>query len=510
MGHGGQNYPVQGQVPYRQQPTESAMIQESKGPKSLKTVERFFSLIDSGTLFASEDYLFFKKLRPEVCSAISHLLFWGRPFLEVSRGLDWPYEGLRQRYDIFRKIAEEEDKSQLRQQALLFLSFLPFPNQWDWLFKVEKLYPDDGEVKAFLAEERKKGSDRLRKKGRKVYKVRHFCQVLKAPGGENEKGVLRIFSIPYLFDSLQPLRQLSRRYLLLVEPPWGVVCRHTWLRKFSVLEDPTVFGVNSIEDISFLRSQSHAVPYGLAHGDYLFESLEVKPTRIKEFDIIFNATFDDLKRKRHELMLELLNHPLLKDVRALFLGRGKKAKVEHFKKLVKRAGLQGRVTVMANLLRENVPTHLSRCKIGVHLSLNENGCRSIYEYFRSDLPCVASSAMAGTNMSIFNPQTGMAVTDQELPEAIAFALEHLDHFTPRRWFLENSGSSNSTRRLNQFLRQLFENLGYQWRTDIVPLMSSGPGRYANPADYDLFKEEFAWIHDCLTSAGKLPIKVVLD
>ena len=495
---------------HSRQPMESGMMQESKGPESVKTLERFFALIDSSTLFASEESVFFKRLRSDVRSAISYLLFWGRPFLEDSRGLHWPYEGLRQRYDLFRKIAEGEEKSQLRQQALLFLSFLPFPRQWEWLFKVEKLYPDDGEVKSFLAEERKKGSERLQKKVQKEYKVRHFCQVLKAPGGEKEKGVLRIFSMPYLFDSLQHLRQLSRRYLLLVEPPWGVVFRHTWLRKFSVLEDPTVFGVNSTEDIGFIRSQSHVVPYGLAHGDYMAESLEFKPPRVKEFDIVFNATFDEMKRKRHESMLELLNHPLLTDVRALFLGRGQEAKVELFRKQVKRSGLQGRVTVMANLLRENVPAQLSRCKIGVHLSLNENGCRSIYEYFRSDLPCVASSSMAGTNLSIFNPQTGMAVTDQELPEAIAFALDHLKQFTPRRWFLENSGSSNSTRKLNQFLRQLFEKLGYHWRTDIVPLISSGPARYANPADYHLFREEFAWIHDCLTRSGELPVKVVLD
>jgi hypothetical protein len=486
------------------------MTQESKGPESIKTFERFFALIDSGTLFTSEDSFFFKKLRQQVLSAISYLLFWGRPFLEVAKGLDWPYEGLRKRYDIFRKIAEGANNTHQRQQALLFLAFLPFPDQWSWLFKVEKLYPDDGEVKDFLVDERKKGSERLQKKAQKKYKVRHFCQVLKAPGRENEKGVLRIFSIPYLFDSLEHLQQLSRRYILIVEPPWGVVFRHTWLRKFSVLEDPSVFGVNSTEDINFLKSQSRAVPFGLAHGDYMSESLEVKSSIVKEFDIVFNATFDEMKRKRHELMLELLNHHLLKDARALFLGRGKKAKVEHFRKLVKRAGLQGRVTVMANLLRENVPTQLSRCKVGVHLSLNENGCRSIYEYFRSDLPCVVSSSMAGTNLGIFNPQTGMAVTDEELPEAISFALDHLAHFTPRRWFLENSGSSNSSRRLNQFLIQLFQELGYQWQTDIVPLISSGPGRYANPRDYELFREEFGWIHNCLSRAGKLPIQITLD
>lgn len=497
-------------IAFKPQPTESGMIQQSKGPESIQTMERFFALIDSGTLFASEKSFFFKKLREEVRSAISYLLFWGRPFLEIARGLDWPYEGLRKRYDIFRKIAEGENKSHLRHQALFFLAFLPFPNQWSWLFKVEKLYPDDGEVKAFLADERKKGSERLQKKTQKKYKVRHFCQVLKAPERENEKGVLRIFSIPYLFDSLEHLRRLSRRYILIVEPPWGVVFRHTWLRKFSVLEDPSVFGVNSTEDINFLSSQSQIVPFGLAHGDYMSERFEVKSSPVKEFDIVFNATFDEMKRKRHALMLELLNHHLLKDARALFLGRGQKAKVDHFRKQVRRAGLQGRVTVMANLLRENVPTQLSRCKVGVHLSLNENGCRSIYEYFRSDLPCVVSSSMAGTNLGIFSPQTGMAVTDEELPTAISFALDHLDHFTPRRWFLESSGSSNSSRRLNQFLRQLFQGLGYQWRTDIVPLISSGPGRYANPADYELFREEFGWIHDCLRRGGELPIQITLD
>ena len=85
---------------------ESQMIQDRKGPESIQTMERFFALIDSGTLFVSENSFFFKKLRTEVHSAISYLLFWGRPFLEVTRGLDWPYEGLRKRYDIFGKIAE--------------------------------------------------------------------------------------------------------------------------------------------------------------------------------------------------------------------------------------------------------------------------------------------------------------------------------------------------------------------------------------------------------------------
>jgi hypothetical protein len=486
------------------------MTQEEKAIDSIRTMERFFALIDSGTLFASADHLFFRRVRQAVRSALSYLLFWGRPLLEVSRGIHWPYEGLRQRYEVFRKIAEGNEKNSLRREALFFLAFLPFPNQWTWLFQVEERYRDIEEVRAFLSEERRKGSERLKKKVQKVYKVRHFCQVLKAPERENEKGVLRIFAIPYVFDSLRHLRKLSRRYILLVEPPWAVVFRHSWLRKFSALEDPSVIGVGSTEDLSFLNDQPRIEPISLSHGDYLSETEEVQLSTDKEFDIAFNGSFDEMERKRHELMLELLGHDLLSETRALFLGRGQEKNVAYFKSAVKRAGLRGRVTVMANLQRDNVPKQLSRCKMGVHLSLNENGCRSIYEFFRSDLPCVISSSMAGTNLSIFNPQTGVAVTDQELPEAISFVSTHLEQFTPRRWFLQNSGSLNSSRRLNQFLNQLLVTLGYHWKTDIVPMVSSGPARYADPADYDRFRQEFLWIFDSLKSAGELPIKVVLD
>ena len=209
-------------------------------------------------------------------------------------------------------------------------------------------------------------------------------------------------------------------------------------------------------------------------------------------------------------MLELLQHQLLIDKKTLFLGRGKEKNVSYFKRLVVKAGLENRVAVMANVLRQDIPSQLARCKMGVHLSLNENGCRSLYEYFRSDLPCVISSSMPGTHLDIMNAQTGMAVTDSKLPEAIASVLTHGDRFAPRQWFLENSGSSRSSQKLNQFLKQLFKELGYTWQADIVPLLSGGPNRYANPSDYERFREEFLWIFDCFKNVGDIPFKIVLD
>jgi hypothetical protein len=486
------------------------MTQGEKARDSLATIDKFFSLIDSGDLFTRWDPLFHRKLRSDVLSALSYLLYWGRHILEETRGVSWPYEGLQKRYHIFKELAEGEKNSTLQRQALFFLALLPFPRQWSNLFKVEARYRDDVEIRAFLSEERQKVSDRLQKKVQKEYKLRHFCQVLKAPGKEYEKGVLRIFALPYLMANSKLFYQLNRRYIVYVEPPWGVVFRHTWLRNLSTAEDACVFGVGSADDILFLNSQPQMAPTPLAHGDYLSENDAVTLEQRKEYDLVFNGTYDDIPRKRHKLMLELLQHQLLMNKKALFLGRGHEKNVNHFKRLVSRAGLEGRVTVMANVLRQDIPSQLGRCKMGVHLSLNENGCRSLYEYFRSDLPCVISSSMPGTHLDIFNPQTGLAVTDNELPEAIASVLTHRDRFAPRRWFLENSGSSRSSQKLNQFLKQLFEKLGYGWQDDIVPLLSGGPNRYANPADYGRFKAEFRWIFSCLSNIGEIPIRIVLD
>jgi len=486
------------------------MTQGEKAQQSIATIDTFFSLIDSGDLFTGSDPLFHRKLRSDVLSALSYVLYWGRHILEETRGLSWPYDGLQKRYHLLSELADGEKNSYLQRQALFFLALLPFPRQWSNLFKVEALYGDDVEIKSFLSEEKQKVSDRLQKKVQKEYKLRHFCQVLKAPGKGKEKGVLRIFALPYLLANSTLLRRLNRRYILYVEPPWGVVFRHTWLRNLCTAEDACVFGVGTAEDILFLNSQPQMAPTPLAHGDYLAENDAVPLGQRKEYDLVFNGTYDDIARKRHELMLELLHHRLLMDKKALFLGRGREKNVDYFKNLVSRAGLEGRATVMANVLRQEIPSQLARCKMGVHLSLNENGCRSLYEYFRSDLPCVISSSMPGTHLDIMNAQTGMAVPDSELPEAVASVLAHRDRFAPRRWFLENSGSSRSSLKLNQFLKQLFEKLGYAWQADIVPLLSGGPNRYANPSDYERFREEFLWIFDCLKNVDTIPIRIVLE
>ena len=468
----------------------------------LNLIRHFLARIDDGTLFAGDG----RGLRREVGEALGDLLLHHRPFLEEETGLAWPYRELARRLPTLETEARQDKTVSIRQQARLFLALLPFPGQWRWLMQVAGEMGEYPEIRDFLSLERLRIEDKIHRKPQREFKLHNFCQILKRPNLPGEKGILRIFSLPYLFAERDLLRRLNRFYLLYIEPPWGVLARHAWLRAFAQMADPAVIGVCGHEDADFLASQSGIVTTRLAHGDFL-EEQSLPPARAKEFDLVFNASFDEMDRKRHGFMLDVLARPPLDRVTALFIGRGSAANVATFRTWVAERGLGDRVVVLANLRRNEVPDQLSRCRIGVLTSQNENGCRSIYECFRADLPCVVTSSMAGCNFDLMDGRNGLVASDAALPGAILTALRHLENFSPRAWFLRHSGSRLSSLRLNGEMKDLFSRLGYAWREDIVPLGSSGATRYVDEAHHAAFRAEFEQLLEILKPF--LPVRLSL-
>ncbi len=491
-------------------PKSDSEYRKGTGEEAVGKLERFFTLIDSARLFDATDPRYFTRLRQEIRDSLIQVLLWKRPFLESAKGLGWPYQALKERVSIFEAISEKQNSAFVRRQARLFLALLPFPGQWQRLINAEREIGDDAEIGQFFKIEKQKIQEKLYGKREKQFKLRHFCQVLKRPRLPREKGVLRIFSLPYLFIDPKLLKELNRQYFLYVEPVAGVIFRHTWWRYFSTLEDPCLFGVSSEEDATFLRNQQGTLTTSLAHGDFLENDLPMDFGKEKEFDIVYNATYDEMPRKRQPFMLKLLRHPLLRHATVLFLGRGKKENVDAFEQQVRREGLTDRVTVMSNLRRIDVPKQLARCRIGVHLSIHENGCRCIYEFLRSDIPCVISSTMAGVNMDVLNSRTGMAVPENNLPEAICQTLQHREKYSPRSWFLEHSGSLHSTGKLNAQLKAIFLRLGYEWKDDIIPLGSSGASRYLDVSHYEQFRPEFEALLKFFSKWPHIPIRLSGD
>jgi hypothetical protein len=458
-------------------------------------------------LFLSSDNL--NQMRIGIRSALNDLLVWGRPHLVKTRGLRWPYEQCVLLAPELERIYHQQTNKSAQKQALLFLSFLPVPNQWRWLAKAIDTLADDPEIINFLTTEQQTTQSKLSQKSQATFKLRHFVQILKSPRLPDEKGVLRIFSLPYLFSDKKLLKKISEHYVFYLEPPMGVVFRHAWWRAFTEFEDPCIFGLGGEEDRRFVAMQANTHVLPLAHGDFLPDVAPPNPSVPKDIDIVFNATFDDIPRKRHGFMLELLNDRRLLTKNALFLGRGSRSNVGSFKNMVERMGLTDRVTVLSNLRRQELPLYLDRCKTGVHLSLYENSCRCVYEFFRADIPCVISSATAGMDLTIFNPQTGQAGDDDQLSEIIARVLNHHTSYSPRKWFLTHSGSQHASRKLNENMIDFFGRNGYIWQNDIVPLDSSGASRYLNKAHYHQFLPEFyqllAWLKPSVPAAINLTV-----
>jgi glycosyltransferase involved in cell wall biosynthesis len=484
---------------------ESVTTTNNAPRQYIHILEHFFDSIDSNTLFDATDPIYFRRLRDDLYDALYQLLFWLRPVLEVEKGLHWPYEGLTRRVSFFENAVAESPDHFIQRQACLFLARLPFPRQWQWLARAQDNFGSDPEIETFLRLEQRRIEKKLKKKRQNTFLLRHFCQILKKPRLPEEKGVLRIFSLPYLFVNPELLKALNRLYFLYVEPPWGIVFRQAWLRPFATLDDPTLFGLNGEEDAAFMRSQPGIRTTVLAHGDFLEDDESLKFDQEKRFDIVFNGTFDEMPRKRHAHMLELLRHPLLHRRKALFMGRGDPRNVEAFEQLIQSSGLSPRVTVRDNLLRQDVPHYLAQCKAGVQISLHENGGRSIYEFLRSDLPCVIATSMAGVNSAIINAQTGIAAPDRDLPRAISQALENRDKFRPRDWFLSHSGSTHSSRKLNDQLKAFFRDLGYSWQEDIVPLTSGGASRYVDRSHYVRLRPQFEELLKIFQNHARLPI-----
>ena len=474
--------------------------------QQLFLLKKFFSRIDDYSLFSSDDPDVYRDLRRQVREGFFDLLLRHRPFLESETGLAWPYREFEKRAAGMGALVEQGETAFIQKQALLFLALLPFPGQWEWLIQAESVVGREPEIQHLLASEQRKITAKIQKKAQKKFKLRHFCQILKRPQPPEEKGILRIFSLPYLFADVRLLKRLNQEYLIYIEPPWGVLARHTWLRTFAQTADPCMIGTGGHEDAAFLNTQEGILTTRLAHGDFLEEE-DVPLGCKKRFDLVFNATYDDMERKRHGFMLDLLSRPPLEHITALFIGRGNPTNVDACKQAVQDRGLGQRVTVLGNLMRKDVPEQLAACRIGVQTSLHENACRSIYECFRSDLPCVVTASMAGFNFDLITPRTGRVASDRDLPGVILETLNQPNRFSPRRWFLENSGSRHSSRRLNREFKNLFSALGYTWQEDIVPLGSSGATRYVSQGDYEAFLPEFKALLDILNPFLPIPLSL---
>lgn len=319
---------------------------------------------------------------------------------------------------------------------------------------------------------------------------------------ENEKGVIllkyaRTFeAVIALFD----LRRLLDRYLFVLEPSWAGYCDPSILM-FITPQHPVIVQCFTQEDYNFIENiGAPLIPIRLGPADWVDADLFTSNSHCeKQYDLVMVANWE--RHKRHAQLFKALSKINGRRIRVLLIGfqLGKRTADD-----IKREAAVIKSPLITIEIKENLPqkelvSYLRQCKVFVFLSRKEGDNKALVEAMFVGLPAIVYEKTIGGAKSRINQETGILASDEELSEKISYMLDHHQEFNPRNWINKHSGSSVSTKRLNDLLKQTVIESGGKWTLDIVEKVNNPNLSYKNPAQQAAFHQDYNFILACRRS-----------
>jgi hypothetical protein len=156
-------------------------------------------------------------------------------------------------------------------------------------------------------------------------------------------------------------------------------------------------------------------------------------------------------------------------------------------------GVESQLNIFENISFDKVMEINSCSKIALLLSLKEGSNRAISEGLFCDTPAIVLSNHIGGIVENINSETGMLVNESQLKDKIPLMLENLEKYTPREWALQNISCFESTRSLNESLKEEAIRQGDTWSQDITIRTNSPNLRYLDKTESALCIAETAKI-----------------
>lgn len=323
--------------------------------------------------------------------------------------------------------------------------------------------------------------------------------VLKPFLGPEEKGVLFIQYDEGVkrFSALYDLKELATRYRMVVEPSTSSYQNVMFFLLYG-LDTDVVFEAQFEEDFSYIKSignNFHSIRLGA--GDWADPDLFIDgSSNEKKYDLVMIANW--LKWKRHDLFFQTLSRMKIKIKGAAVIGYPIDGRIlADIKKECAEHGVCDLVDFFEQISPKHVREILQQSKVGVLLSKEEGANRGIYECFFSNVPVVLTALNRGVNREHLNTSTGMLATDEELVDVFTYMIQNHQSFQTRQWALENTGYRNSTRKLNEYLKNIALASGEKWTRDIYSKHNSPHARYACADEQAGADEEFNQLHQYL-------------
>ena len=314
-----------------------------------------------------------------------------------------------------------------------------------------------------------------------------------------EKGVI-LLKYARTFDAVVALFDLERllaRYMFVLEPCWAGYCDPSLLM-FVQPGHPVLVQCFTGDDEQFVRDVgAPLVPVRLGPADWVDADLFTSSSKTsKLYDLVMVANW--APHKRHGLLFSALREIRERRIRVLLIGfpwAGRTgADVRREADAIGNAQVE--VEVLEALPASEVARHVSRCKAFVFLSRKEGDNKALVEALFAGVPAIVYKHTIGGASGRINAQTGIFSSDEELPNAIRYMLDHWQQFSPRAWALEHSGSVNATRVLNEALRNTFAALGMPFTDDVVEKTNSPNLAYKDSSLRARFQADYDYILEC--------------
>lgn len=202
----------------------------------------------------------------------------------------------------------------------------------------------------------------------------------------------------------------------------------------------------------------------------LIDSTRFFPTDTeKEFDVVFNAHWD--KVKRQEILLDALTHArdMGRPISCLWFGQEWPVDYHEFEQRMKDEVSDRDLPVTFPGLSYApgvVNQRYNRCRTAVICSSEESGPRVMAEAMLADLPYIATRDTYGGSPAYITESNGLLCDPNgiSLAEAIWHAVDHRSQFQPRDWALKNMCRSVGVRRLKVAVGQVA--IDKNWRVNL--------------------------------------------
>lgn len=292
--------------------------------------------------------------------------------------------------------------------------------------------------------------------------------VLKPCINEHEKGVIFIQYNDSInkFCAIYDIMELAKYYRFVIEPStWGYQEAPFFL--LLGLDTEVIVEAQYEHDFNYITNLTgNLIPIRLGAGDWVDPDIfKNNVNSEKQYDAIMIASW--LKLKRHELLFRALSKmtDIIKRV-ALVGYTSSNRTMNDIVAESKKYNITHLIDFYESIPQEEVAKLLAQSRVNIMLSKREGANKALYESFFSDIPVIVTSSNIGVNRDHINGYTGILSEDHELAHKIAYMLDNIHFFSPRKWALENTGYHNSNKKLNDFIKELAVRSGENWTQDL--------------------------------------------